>query len=680
MNDKTIKKSLNVNKKENSKNDKLNISYLKIQNYKNLNFNCENEHENKILLNSSLSESNSNGDLFFIIGLNNVGKSNVLSALKILGKEKKFIPKEDSPFFSYDLEKGADYTTKISIEEYGKGKKQRSIIGSKPNPETTNENNDNFFEIYSTDETILDKFNENYGELDIKAKINYFSDEYRYCSYCGMYYFYSVNKQEHNHPIRVPIGNGFHDRYENNNYYSNNNHYPNDDNILFIEIDSKNKINTYELLSRQLKSEDNDILKINNNYYKLFLKCTILAHKQVENKIFILLKTDEKMNNFIKIKSFEYTKYKNENFHENWGSITQENTFLFKLFSMLGIEARKLQDIHKNIQDTKSQRNRYKKIEKIINDKLDKLSEEFNQILISSNSSYKFTSYVSESLIELCFEEDGNSINFEFQSEGFKWFFSFFMWMKMNEGLNNGDIVLIDEEFGNNITPKSVMELRKKLKEFSYKSGISFVISTHNPFLMDLNYLEEIRVVQKLENNSSIIKDKFHTIYENHDTSLKPLLETFSLTSNVFYDKEKTKTYFVEGITDYCYLTAMSIKLNIKNLLFLPIQGLSNQDINIYKQLEKNPRFLIDGDQAGEKFYKKNSLDKSVTIFKLSDINEDFVTIENLFEEEWKNNILNSKSFAMSVAIKKAIINEDIIISDKTKKNFNDLFDKLLLS
>ncbi|MBU4691106.1 AAA family ATPase [Mycoplasma zalophi] len=661
----THKSANNVNKLNNEYTE-LNTTYLSIKNFKNLNFSQDNDRNKTILLNSSLAKYNLRGDLFFILGLNNVGKTNVLNALNILGGGREFIFGKDTPNFVLDLD-NVKYIPKICLDEYLKNKKTRSIIATELNAnhskkeENSTEGVQRIFSTYCVRKDLVNAFNTEYTKNSLFAEINYESDIYNICINCGEFVFEgSKHKCSYLSQIKTqPV----HDRNK----------------IVAIEITSKiGIIRNFNLIDSVIRRDD-DVFEIGKNKYKLFLEGNVLFHKVNNNKIMFLFElSDNLLGNNFKIKWFDYKSYNNQDFIENWDLFSQNQGFVSQIFKLININSNELMEKNKLILKSDNPINKYRQLENAVNKKLEQLSQEFNNILISNNRSYKFTCYINDKNIQLCFEEDGNSIDFELQSDGFKWFFSFFMWMKTNNQLGNGDIVLIDETFGNNITPKSVIELRRKLKEFSYKTGISFVISTHNPFLIDLNYLEEIRIVKKQNDNSSIIMDKFHTIYKNFDISLQPVLETFSLTSNVFYDKENTRTYFVEGITDYCYLTAMSIKLGIKNLLFLPIQGLYNQNMNVYKKLEKNPRFLVDGDKAGIDFKERLKSDKNVKVLKLSDVNESFVAIETLFVETFSEDIAHSKSFENAVALKKAIINNNLLLSEQTIKNFTDLFKALL--
>ncbi|MBQ3621206.1 hypothetical protein II941_00010 [bacterium] len=65
-----------------------------------------------------------------------------------------------------------------------------------------------------------------------------------------------------------------------------------------------------------------------------------------------------------------------------------------------------------------------------------------------------------------------------------------------------GDIIIMDEP-GTNLHVKGQEELRDFLKKFSINSGITFAIATHTPFLVDLDYLDEIRLLIPQSDNTT---------------------------------------------------------------------------------------------------------------------------------------------------------------------------------
>ena len=65
------------------------------------------------------------------------------------------------------------------------------------------------------------------------------------------------------------------------------------------------------------------------------------------------------------------------------------------------------------------------------------------------------------------------------------------------------------DEPATNLHVRGQEELRKFLKEFAIKNGITFIIATHSPFLVDLDYLDEIRLISLHDNNVAKIDNVF---------------------------------------------------------------------------------------------------------------------------------------------------------------------------
>ena len=91
-------------------------------------------------------------------------------------------------------------------------------------------------------------------------------------------------------------------------------------------------------------------------------------------------------------------------------------------------------------------------------------------------------------------------LSLEKQGSGFKRLFDFvFSLAQQIDGLQKGDIVLIDD-VEESLSGSIQMRLRKYLKELAQKRGILFIVSTHSPFMIDCNCLDEIRLLKAKDN------------------------------------------------------------------------------------------------------------------------------------------------------------------------------------
>ncbi len=86
------------------------------------------------------------------------------------------------------------------------------------------------------------------------------------------------------------------------------------------------------------------------------------------------------------------------------------------------------------------------------------------------------------------------------QSTGFQWAFNFMFGFLYNVGSNfsfNKNIIYVMDEPATHLSVPGRKEFRKFLKEYAHKHNTTFVLATHDPFLVDTDHLDEIRIVEK---------------------------------------------------------------------------------------------------------------------------------------------------------------------------------------
>ncbi|WP_231258353.1 ATP-binding protein [Helicobacter pylori] len=290
------------------------------------------------------------------------------------------------------------------------------------------------------------------------------------------------------------------------------------------------------------------------------------------------------------------------------------------------------------------------------------------------------------------------------QSTGFQWAFNFMFGFLYNWGshfsLNKNIIYVMDEP----ATPLSVparKEFRKFLKEYAHKNHVSFVLATHDPFLVDTDHLDEIRIVEK-ETEGSAIKNHFNYPLNNaskDSDALDKIKRSLGVGQHVFHNPQKHRIIFVEGITDYCYLSAFKLYLYYKEykdnpipFTFLPISGLKNnpndmkETIQKLCELDNNPIVLTDDDRkcdsdqnaTSKRFKKANEeMHDPITILQLSDCDRHFKQIEDCFSANDRKKYAKNKQMELAMAFKTRLLygGEDDAVSEETKKNFLYLFE-----
>ncbi|GAA8049425.1 hypothetical protein HpMS97_02440 [Helicobacter pylori] len=319
----------------------------------------------------------------------------------------------------------------------------------------------------------------------------------------------------------------------------------------------------------------------------------------------------------------------------------------------------------------------------------------------------KCTAYEIKLEIYDCRKSDNQKpIILSHQSASFQWAFNFMFGFLYNVGSNfsfNKNIIYVMDEPATHLSVPGRKEFRKFLKEYAHKHNTTFVLATHDPFLVDTDHLDEIRIVEKKEEGSAI-ENTFNYSLKNdankNSDALDKIKRSLGVSQNVFHNPQKHRIIFVEGTTDYCYLSAFKLYFNereFKNnpipFTFLPISGLKN-DSNKMKEtikklceLDNTPIVLIDDDRKdgsdpqkakSEQFKRANEeMPDPITILQLSSCDENFKQIEDCFSANDREKYAKNKRMELAMAFKTRLLysEKDDVVSEETKKNFLKLFE-----
>ncbi|TPH59593.1 AAA family ATPase [Helicobacter pylori] len=355
------------------------------------------------------------------------------------------------------------------------------------------------------------------------------------------------------------------------------------------------------------------------------------------------------------------------------------------------------------------------------------IAKEFNELLAiaedSSQDSYqlkihvrhnnKFYDYSKKSTayeIKLevydCRKSDNQNepIILSQQSTGFQWAFNFmfgFLYYVGSHFSLNKNIIYVMDEPATHLSVPARKEFRKFLKEYAHKNHVTFVLATHDPFLVDTDHLDEIRIVEK-ETEGSAIKNHFNYPLNNaskDSDALDKIKRSLGVGQHVFHNPKKHQIIFVEGITDYCYLSAFKLYLCYKEykdnpipFTFLPISGLKNnpndmeETIKKLCELDNHPIVLTDDDRkcdsdqnaTSERFKRANEeMHDPITILQLSDCDKHFKQIEDCFSANDRKKYAKNKQMELAMAFKTRLLygEKDDVMSEETKKNFLCLFE-----
>ncbi|GAA9970163.1 chromosome segregation protein SMC [Helicobacter pylori] len=352
------------------------------------------------------------------------------------------------------------------------------------------------------------------------------------------------------------------------------------------------------------------------------------------------------------------------------------------------------------------------------------IAKEFNELLVIAQDDHqdnyqlkirvrhnnkffreKCTAYEIKLEIYDCRKSDNQKpIILSQQSAGFQWAFNFVFSFLYNVGSNfsfNKNIIYVMDEPATHLSVPARKEFRKFLKEYAHKHNTTFVLATHDPFLVDTDHLDKIRIVEK-ETEGSAIENTFNYPLNNanrNSDALDKIKRSFGVSQNVFHNPQKHRIIFVEGTTDYCYLSAFKLYFNereFKNdpipFTFLPISGLKKEPnemketIQKLRKLDNNPIVLIDDDRKcnfdqnakSEQFKKANEeMPDPITILQLSSCDENFKQIEDCFSANDREKYAKNKRMELVMAFKTRLLysEKDDVVDEETKKNFLKLFE-----
>ncbi|GAA9142961.1 hypothetical protein BTM351_01300 [Helicobacter pylori] len=290
------------------------------------------------------------------------------------------------------------------------------------------------------------------------------------------------------------------------------------------------------------------------------------------------------------------------------------------------------------------------------------------------------------------------------QSTGFQWAFNFMFGFLYNVGSNfsfNKNIICVMDEPATHLSVPARKEFRKFLKEYAHKHNTTFVLATHDPFLVDTDHLDEIRIVEK-ETEGSVIENNFNYPLNNagkDSDALYQIKRSLGVGQHVFHNPQKHRIIFVEGTTDYCYLSAFKLYFNERDFkdnpipfTFFPISGLKKESDKMKETIQKlceldnNPIVLIDDDRkcdsdqnaTSERFKKANEeMPDPITILQLSSCDENFKQIEDCFSANDREEYAKNKRMELAMAFKTRLLysEKDDVVGEETKKNFLKLFE-----
>lgn len=392
-----------------------------------------------------------------------------------------------------------------------------------------------------------------------------------------------------------------------------------------------------------------------------------------------------------------------------------KNSFFCNFFNKIGISSEKIKKAYeKHSERSKNSSSNILIVAKNEVDKkiMENLTEPFNELYYGKNlgTRYNFSISLEEDSIQLIITKDGDplALALKEQSVGFRKFFSMFFKFVYQGSFGIGDVILIDE-IETHLSIPVQRELRSFLKSFGERNGINFIVTTHSNYILDVRHLDEVKIVKPCADGkgSTVIND-FSAIADNEADTLAEIKRSLGVGAISLLDR-RDRPIFVEGITDYAYLTAMyslyeNIKKDAPKLLFLPICGLGRFDkttfdpkvikptsdqraikaslVSLAKTIKEDDAFLlVDGDRAGSAMAELAKNDDNFTVFGLKEVPalSKMKDIEDLFSQEsYENYNMKTKSHIVASTFKSDVRLGRYNPTKEERNNFFALFDYLV--
>lgn len=193
-----------------------------------------------------------------------------------------------------------------------------------------------------------------------------------------------------------------------------------------------------------------------------------------------------------------------------------------------------------------------------------------------------------------------------YYSTGLKWFVTFLIeYLFIKEKMKREAIILFDEP-ASNLHPSAQRVVVKMLNDLSWNHQI--IYSTHSPFLIDWNFPQRIRLLERGADKSITINNKPYDPQKGFNNIWDPLKNSIGVSlGDLGFLGEKN--ILVEGVSDQIILANVSAYLQSKRLSHLDLTEISiipcNSDslqylIRIAKTQAKKVVVLYDNDQEGK--------------------------------------------------------------------------------
>lgn len=204
---------------------------------------------------------------------------------------------------------------------------------------------------------------------------------------------------------------------------------------------------------------------------------------------------------------------------------------------------------------------------------------------------------------------DPSEIELDQRSQGMQYFFSFFLIFLVEAADAHANSILLLDEPGNSLHGTAQAKIIEFLRNITDKNQVLY--STHSPFMVDGEHLEEIRPVwEDTETGSTKVSDN---VWPKDKDALFPLQAAlgYQIAQSLFISRHQV---LVEGITDFWIAKALDAALTatkrtaLRPEIILTPGGGAGRMVPLASMLvghEVQVAALLDGDESGRKEGRK---------------------------------------------------------------------------
>ena len=206
-------------------------------------------------------------------------------------------------------------------------------------------------------------------------------------------------------------------------------------------------------------------------------------------------------------------------------------------------------------------------------------------------------------------QEDGYPYEPSLRSKGRQWHLAFYIKVSARANENVPNIILIDEP-GLFLHATAQKDILNKLEDSAKE--IQLIFSTHSPYLLEADKLNQIRLIHRTKKAGTKIENKVHALADKE--TLTPILTAIGLELSAGITAlDQINNIVVEGASDLYYLNAFKKILSKDSVNFIFGGGAGNMPVvgTILHGWGGKVIYLYDNDQGkkdGEKNLKENWL------------------------------------------------------------------------